>query len=927
MADAGARIELLGPVRLFDGDRVVPIGGPGVKGLLALLALRVGKVVPLEEIIDALWGHDPPATARTIVQGNVSHLRRILRQFGDGPVTEIRTSPPGYQLAAEPERIDVHHARALFDRAVPAPPERAATLLAEALALWQGPALSGVPDSVRAPELAELRLAIHGARVDADLALGRYSELIVELSPIVRGDPLAERTAAQLMRALYHAGRRGEALELYRTVSRATLRTLGMEPGADLRWLHERVLHDDLPAREHAMPPSGAAPSQLPPALPALAGRAADLAWLDGLTGGVAVVSGTAGVGKSALVLWWAHRAAPHFPDGVLFAALHGFDPHHPPAAPGDLLAQFLLGLGVPADEVPEALHERAALYRSTIAGRRMLVVLDDARSAEQVRPLLPPGAGSRTVVTSRSRMEGLAVSDAAQLRVLGTLEPADAVQVIEELAGPADFDLNHALARLCGYLPLALRIAGARLAASPQWTIEGLVAELGNERTRLAALDVTGAEDDGVRAAFDVSFRRLPSELARTLVRLGAVPGRQFGPYLAAAVAEIPVTQARRELRTLTAHSLLTETARDVFAPHDLVRLYLRELAETELSRQERAVVLDRAVRYHQAASDTARRRMLRIVDPLDFTGLVPSDGLPPLRTFDEAQDWFAAEWPTLLAVLNAAYAEARYVEVWRLARVAHTYRVVCPLYEDWLQLVDLGLAAAEAADEPLGQCWMLISRCAIALTFELSQGSLADAERAVELAGKLPESRSLAVARIHLGSVLTLLGRYAEATACLLETAAEAEQAGDLELRGQALNNCAETEKRAGRPVEAIGHELASLEIDRELGDDSYAVVSMNNLAELYLDIGELDTAQRYATEAVSLAVTRQFELQEGILRVTLARILQAKLALEPARAEYDRAIALYERMHPRRLEALKKEAAELGQGLPEPPPPVPE
>ncbi|WP_406638994.1 BTAD domain-containing putative transcriptional regulator [Amycolatopsis sp. WGS_07] len=915
MADAGARVELLGPVRLLDGSRAVPVGGPGVRGLLALLALRVGKVVPLEEIIDALWGHDPPATARTIVHGNVSQLRRLLREMAE-PVAEISTRPPGYQLSLAPERIDAHRARALLDQAALEPPEQASKLLAEALALWQGPTLSGVPDSVRAPELDELRHAIHYARINADLDLGRYDELIVELSPIVRADPLAERLAGQLMRALYHAGRRGEALELYRVVSRATLGSLGVEPGADLRSLHERVLNDDLAAVESAVPEPSVAPSQLPPALPTLAGREAEVEWLDGLAergDSTVIVSGTAGVGKSALVVWWAHRAAKLFPDGVLYAALQGFDSRHAPLEPGDLLSQFLLGLGVPADEVPEQVHERVALYRSLIAGRRMLVLLDDARSAEQVRPLLPPGSGSMTVVTSRSRLEALAVSNAAKLRVLGTLAPEAAVSVIEELAGPADFDLNHALARLCGYLPLALRIAGARLAASPQWTLKDLVGELGNERTRLAGLDVTGA-DDGVRAAFDVSFRGLPEGLARTLLRLGAVPARHTGPHLTAAIAEIPVAQARRELRTLAAHNLIAETSRDAFAPHDLVRLYLRELAETELDPAERAAVLDRAIRYHQAASDTARRKMLRIVDPLDLTGLVPPDALPPLETFAQAQDWFATEWPNLLAVLDAAHADGRYADVWRLARVAHTYRVVCPLYEEWIRLVDLGLAAAEAADEPLGQCWMLISRCAIALTFELSQGSLTDAERAVRLAAGL-DRRSLIVAKIHLGSVLTLLGRYAEAIERLLEAVAETERTGDLELRGQALNNCAETEKRAGRPVEAIAHQLASLKIDRELGDDSYAVVSLNNLAELHLGIGDLAAAERYAREAVSLAIARQFELQEGILRVTLARILRGQERLGPAREQYRRAIALYERMNPRQVEDLRKEAADLG------------
>ncbi|MEV8611093.1 BTAD domain-containing putative transcriptional regulator [Amycolatopsis sp. NPDC051373] len=917
--NAGAHVQLLGPVTLLDGARAVSIGGPGVKGLLALLALKVGKVVPLEEIIDALWGHDPPATARTIVHGNVSHLRRVLRDLGGDSVAEILTSPPGYQLAVDPARIDVHHARALLDRAVLEPPEHASPLLGSALALWRGPALSGVPDSVRAPELEDLRLAIHGARVDADLELGRHNELIVELSPLVRADPLAERTAGQLMRALYYAGRRGDALELYRTVSRATLRTLGVEPGGDLRWLHERVLNDNL---DVAVPQPSAlvkAPSQLPAAVPSLAGRDAELAWLDGLaeTGGstVAVVSGTAGVGKSALVVWWAHRAAARFPDGVLFASLHGFDPRHAPLEPAELLTQFLLGLGVATGDVPEQLHERVALYRSLIAGRRMLVLLDDARSAEQVRPLLPPGSRSMTVVTSRSKLEGLAVSNAARLRVLGTLAPDDAVRLIEELAGPADFDLNHVLARLCGYLPLALRIAGARLSASPRWTVQDLVDELGNERTRLAALEVDGA-DDGVRAAFDVSFRGLPSDLARLLLQLGVLPVRRVGPHLAAAVASMPVDRARRALRTLAAHNLLTETARDVFAPHDLVRLYLRELAESELDSGSTEAVLVRAVHFYQAASDTARRRMLRIVDPLDLTRLLPADALPALHTFDEAQDWFEAEWPNLLVVLDAAYSAALYGDVWRLARVSHTYRVVWPLLDEWTRLVDLGLAAAEASGEILGQCWMLISRCAIALTFELPQARPGDAERALDLAVQLGDKRSVTVANIHLGSVLSLLSRHDEAISRLLDAVAETERTGDLELRGQALNNCAETEKRAGRFEDAVAHELASLAIDRELGNDSFAVVSLNNLADLSQRLGDSATASRYAWEGIDLAHARGFDLHEAILRVTLARILRASPATAgSAREQYALAAVLYERVNPAQVAEVQAEAAELG------------
>ncbi|RSN23667.1 SARP family transcriptional regulator [Amycolatopsis sp. WAC 01416] len=927
MGESGspARFQLLGPVRLLDGDRPVPVGGPGVRGLLALLALKVNKVVALDEIIDALWGHDPPATARTIVHGNVSHLRRVLRDIqGDHPRgARILTAPPGYQLTVEPGRIDVHRARSLLERASAEDPEKASELLAEALALWQGPTLAGVPGSVRAPELEDLRLAVHGARVDADLELGRHAELIVELSPLVRANPLAERTAGQLMRALYHAGRRGDALELYRTVSRATLRTLGVEPGADLRWLHERVLNDDLPVKVVAEPKAESAPvQQLPPAVPNLAGREADLAWLDELAEraeagetAVGVVTGTAGIGKSSLVVWWAHRAARRFPDGILFASLRGFDPHHPPLEPADLLIQFLLGLGVPAEGVPEQVHERIALYRSMIAGRRMLVILDNARTAEQVRPLLPPGSRSMTLVTSRSRLDGLAVSNAAKLRVLGTLAPGDAVRLIEELAGPAGFDLNHALARLCGYLPLALRIAGARLAASAQWSAQDLVDELGNERTRLAALDVDGP-DDGVRAAFDVSFRGLPPEVANTFLRLGVVQCVSAGSHLTAAIGGITVAEARRHLRVLAAHNLLAETGRDSFVPHDLVRLFLRELAENELDEADREDVLTRSVRFYQAVADRARRKMLRIVDPLDFTGALTDAQTPPITSFTDAQDWFTAEWENLLEVLEAARAGGRHDDVWRLARVAHTYRAVYPLLDEWRRLIEIGLEAAERSRDVLGQCWMLISRCAIALTFELPQGCLADAERALELATAIGDDRLTVSANIHLGSALTLLGRYDEAIRTLRQAVEETDRTGDLELRGQALNNCAEAEKRAGRFIEAIGHQVASLEIDRTLGDESYVVVSLNNLAELSMRIGELAAAERYVWEAVDLTISRRFVLQEGVLRLTLGRVLRAGSDVDGAREQFAFALKILSDANPKLAGLVRAELTDLGE-----------
>ncbi|RZQ61879.1 tetratricopeptide repeat protein [Amycolatopsis suaedae] len=928
-----ATFQLLGPVQLFADDKPVPVGGPGVRGLLALLALHANKVLPLDDIIDGLWGHDPPATARTIVHGNVSHLRRVLRsiQGDDEQGAQIHTRPPGYQLSVDPLQIDVHRAHLLLEQSATARPERRANLLAEAFALWKGPALGGVPDSITAPELDDLRLAVHAARVDAELELGRHAELISELTTMVRENPLAERTIGQLMRALYHAGRRADALEVYRRASRHVVSALGIDPGPELRELHDRILRDELggpPAAPQPRPRSDTnrqAPSQLPPAVPALAGRDTELAWLDDLAARaehgasmVGLLTGAAGVGKSTLAVSWAHRRAARFPDGVLFAALRGFDPEHPPLDPADVLTQFLLGLGVPAAELPETAHARVAMYRSLLADARVLVVLDDARAASQVQPLLPPGPGSVAVVTSRARLDGLVVSSAARVCALDTLPSRDAVRLIEELAGPSEH--NSRLAELCGHLPLALRIAGARLAASPRWTAEDLVAELTDEHTRLAALDVDGVDRAGtsVRAAFDVSYRGLPPDVAALLPGLGVLTGQAFEPHVVAAAHGIRPEHARRGLRILATHHLVTETARDVFTPHDLVRLYLRDLAAAELSAQARESVFDAVVRYHQTAADRARRRLLRIVDPLDFTGRDGADvpATPAVDSIDAALDWFDAEWPNLMATLEAARAAGRDEQTWQLARVMHTYRVVRPLRDDWTRLVEIGLAAAVDADSDLGRCWMLISRCGVALTFGVPEGGLADAQAAVDIAERLGDPRLVTSTHIHLGAAQSATARYEDAIRTLRAVIAETERTDDLALRGQALNNCAEAEKQLGHFTEAIELQVGALEIDRKLGDDSYAVVSLNNLAELSLGVGELDEARRYAEDAIELATTRAFTLQEGVARRVLARILTEQGDVDGAREQLALSVERHEQADSQLVEELSAELEALAQ-----------
>ncbi|NKQ55112.1 tetratricopeptide repeat protein [Amycolatopsis sp. K13G38] len=874
------RVQVLGPVRLLTGDRPVRLGGPSVRGLLALLALEAGRVVALNDLVDGLWGPDPPPTARTIVHGNISALRGVLRRIEPGR-SLIETVSPGYRLAIEPDRVDAHRARDLLERAETAPLPRRAELLAEAHALWQGPELADV--AVRAPKLAELRAAVLGARVDADLELGRHAELVVELTAQVREHPRAERTVGQLMRALYYSGRRADALDVFREAARVST-SYGLDPGPELRELHEKILADELPAMTSSLDPAQVVPRQLPRPPSGLVGRAGELAWLDERpSSSVVVLTGAAGVGKSALAVWWAHRSVERFPDGTLFAALRGFDARRPPAEPAEVLAQFLLGLGVAASDLPARLAEREALYRSLTDRRRMLVVLDDARDAEQVRPLLPPG--SMAMITSRSRLDGLIVTHSARTRVLQPLARADSVRLIGSLAGAGE----HArLAELCGDLPLALRIVGARLAASPQWMVE----ELESERSRLAALEI---DDTGVRAALDVSCRGLPAEVAGTFRVLGGLAGSTAGPHVVAAVEGIEVVEARRRLRVLAAQHLLTETAPDVFAAHDLVRLYQRELAPGR--------VLERSVRYYQAAADRARRSLLRIVDPLDFTGVPVA--LPDTSSFEKALAWFAAEWPNLLATCEAALAAGLRADVWRLARVAHTYQVVRPRRDEWTRLVGLGSAAA--AEDP-GRFWMLISRCALALTFEIDDGGLPWAREALSIAHRLGDQRLVSVAEIHLACALTVCGQLDEAIERLRNVLAVL--GDDPALRGQTLSNCAEAEKRAGRYDEAIEHQLASLEIDQRLGDDSYTVVSLNNLAELHLAVDRLPEAERFARAAVEVARQRGFQLQEAVSTLTLARIRRALADLDGARADYRRSLDLHKQTNPSRAAEVLRE-----------------
>jgi DNA-binding SARP family transcriptional activator len=671
---AAARFCLLGPVQMIVGERSVPLGGTGIRSVLAMLLLEPNQVVPLDRIVDVLWAHEPPASARTMIQGYVSRLRQRIAEAHVGGA-HILTTPPGYRLVVDESLIDVTVARSLLASARGLAARRRAELLDQANALWRGPALADLGGRVSAPELTELRLAILEARFDAQLELGRHHEIIGELTQLIDAQPFRERLVAQLMLALYRSDRRATALEAYQRFAHQAAEELGMDPGPQLRELHARVLRDDgtllEPSQDPVITPKIGVlvPAQLPRAPSGFAGREEELGWLTtllppGETAAIGVLAGPAGVGKTALAVLWAHRVAAAFPDGQLFASMRGFDTQHAPVRAVDVLTQFLLALGVAIDDVPIELDDRAALFRSILADRRVLVVLDDARDGEQIHPLLPAGSSSFVLVTSRIRLDGLVARTGARMLSLGTLGPDAAESLIENMAGtPAhanDRELRRRLARLCGYLPLALRISAARLAGNPQWTVGDLVSELTDERSRLGALD-TEESDTSVRAALDVTYRSLRAELAETVRYLGLFPGTRLGPHPVAALCGSDADAVRRRLRSLANSFVVTETSRDVFVMHDLVRLHAQELAEAELSEEDRNEAAHRLLRYYLNGAETARE-LLR-------NGEAKS-GTNGLATARDAAEWIDQEWANLLAVVESGSDADE--DVLRLARLA---------------------------------------------------------------------------------------------------------------------------------------------------------------------------------------------------------------------------------------------------------------
>ncbi|MCO5971632.1 AfsR/SARP family transcriptional regulator [Actinoallomurus soli] len=615
-------LGILGETYVSAGAQPIDVGHSRQRSVLAALLVDVNHPVSPARLAQRVWGEDPPERATGTLRSYLSRLRIALSTTVGA---DIERTSAGYVLKVNEEAVDLHRFRALTARArASGDVAEAGRLHGLALAQWRGEPFADV-DS---PWLTEMRHALQAERLathldyyEICLRLGRHAALIPEMLTLAAGHPLNERLAGLILLALYRSGRQAEALEEYERIRLRLAEELGVDPSAALQRMHRQILTNDPGLDPPASPVSGATrvPRQLPAPPSPFIGRTDELAALDRALGGrsgpgrtvlVSAIGGGAGVGKTWLALHWAHRNMDRFPDGQLYVDMRGFDPSEPPMTPETAVRTFLDALGTETTAVPESLDAQAALYRTLIADKRMLLIVDNVRDTAQVAPLLPGSPSSVVIVTSRNQLAGLVTAHGARPMTLDVLPHDAASRLFDSRLGPhrtqAEPGAVADLLAYCGGLPLALSIVAARASMRPDLPLALLA---GKMRAGLAGLDALDAGEvtADLRAVFSGSYRTLTPEAARLFRLLSLHPGRDIAHPAAAALAGLPQDRARALLAELFRAHLITERAPGRFAMHDLLRVYAAEQARTFDTEAERSAACHRVLDHYLHSADAA--------------------------------------------------------------------------------------------------------------------------------------------------------------------------------------------------------------------------------------------------------------------------------------------------------------------------------
>jgi len=937
-------LQLLGPVRALAAGRALPIKRPQQRCVLAALAVDAGRMVPVDVLIDRVWdGARPPRVDRTL-HTHISRIRRLLRsaeEAGDGGARLVR-DPGGYVLQIDVDRVDLHRFRTLValgqDRNRPA--SERVVHLRQALDLWHDHALADLrgewPERTRETWRRQWLHAV-SAWAEAEVSTGNPAPVIELVTPLVGEHPLDEPLAAALIHALYAAGRGAEALDLYATTQRHLADQLGADPGPLLQNLHRAILRGGSPTiqspviRSPAIAggpavggnpagevdrPAVEAPRQLPTDVRGYAGRREQLARLDAiLTADVTepnaiiiAVSGTAGVGKSALAVHWAHRVADQFPDGQLYVNLRGFDPSGRTMSSAEAIRGFLDALGVAPELIPASLDAQAGLYRSLVAGKRVLVLLDNARDGDHARPLLP-GPPACTVVTSRNQLTGLVAAEGAHPLAVDVLERHEARELLIRRLGEdrvaTEPDAVEEIITACARLPLALGIAAARAQQTGFPLIE-LAGELQTGQ-RLDALD-GGEPSSRVRAVFSWSYRALTPGAARLFRLLGVQPGPELSSPAAASLAALPRPRARALLAELARANLIVEHAPGRYSFHDLLRAYATDLAHRTSPGDDPHAAVHRLLDHYVHSAHEAHSLLAAQLDPV--TPESPLPGVEP-ETFDAsppALAWFDAERRTLLAAVEAAAGGGFDGHAWRLAWAMDSFLQGRGHWHDYLSSQRTALAAAERLNSRVAQGYVHRglgrSHALLGEYVEAHDHYRTALALFTELNDHVAQGRAL----LGTSWIFDRQGQGKDALRRAQQALAAFEFAGHLAGRARALNAVGWCYAKLGDHRRAITCCEESLTLHRSLADPGDEAVTWDSLGYAHLHLGQLTRARTCYERAVALSHACGSALYEASALHRLGDVLLRTSDRDAACAAYRNSLTILERLAHRDAEQVR-------------------
>lgn len=855
------QVRLLGPVEVASGGLVTAVPGLRRRAVLAVLGLHPGRTVSIDQLIDVVWDERPPATATNTLQRNISYLRELL-----GSKDSIIAKPPGYLLDTSGEATDVEQAERLICQGRQASsPHEAAGHLRAALALWRGRALADVAElrwlGEQAQRLGHTEFEAIRALIDARLALGEHVQLVPELEQLVTDRPFDEDLHRQLMLALYRAGRQAESLARYQRMKRTLADELGLDPGHALRDLEAAILRQDsaldAPNPQVTVSPGVSAPAQLPLSTAAFAARGKEIARLDTVMAGrgegvcIAVVSGTAGVGKTTLAVHWSHRRRLSFPDGQLYADLRGFDRGGSVADPTAVLRAFLDAFGVPPERIPAEIDAQAALYRSVLAGKRVLVVLDNARDAGQVRPLLPGTPGCAVLVTSRYQLTALVTVEGAHPLTLDLLTDDEARELLVSRIGNdrviAEEAAVQEIITSCARLPLALALAAASCVTRPDLPVQGVAAELRQSVGALEALQIADSSTD-IRSVFSWSYQALSHDAARVFRVLGLHPGPEFTVEAAASLTAMTAPEARSKLAELLRANLLTQPKPGRYSLHDLLWTYAADLGRAEEGFPR---LLDHYL--HTALSAALLLNPHR--EPLAVPAPSPGTTLERPASREDAASWFTAERAVLLGMVKRA-AEQGYDEyVWRLAWAAQDHLDRWGHWEDQVANQRAAIESTKRLGAPAAQAHAhcsLSTAYARMARYDQAQDHLV---HALDLYASLGDRGGQAKVQYQMGWLSNRQGEHEQAVGHARQALRLYRLAGQPMMAARALNSLGWGHALRGDFARARPRCELALAQMRELGDLTFQAGTSDSLGYIYHHLGDFDLAIVHYRRALEL------------------------------------------------------------------------